>query len=133
MGAPNDVIPAPAAARRSGRRAPPSTPEAYFRSLVENARDVIHVVNADRTTRYVTPSIARLLGYAPEELVGRNPLDLVHPDDREPALELLRRARLAPGAGQPLEVRVRHRDGSWPSSTGWAATSWTTPWCRAWW
>jgi diguanylate cyclase (GGDEF)-like protein/PAS domain S-box-containing protein len=87
--------------------------EAYFRSLVENARDVIHVINPDRTTRYVTPSVKRLLDYEPEELIGRSVMEIIHPDDVERALQALRSVRGAPGTGLPIEVRVKHRDGSW--------------------
>jgi diguanylate cyclase (GGDEF)-like protein/PAS domain S-box-containing protein len=87
--------------------------EAYFRSLLENARDVIHVINADRTTRYITPSIHRLLGWDPEELVGKSVMEFLHPDDVEAVLAALRATRGHPGAGLPLEVRVRHRDGHW--------------------
>ena len=87
--------------------------EAYFRSLVENARDVIHVINGDGTTRYITPSVQHLLGFRPEELIGKMALDLVHPDDRATAMAALRLDRYAPGAGRGLEFRVGHRDGSW--------------------
>jgi diguanylate cyclase (GGDEF)-like protein/PAS domain S-box-containing protein len=87
--------------------------EAYFRSLVENARDVIHVINPDRTTRYITPSVTRLLGWLPEELVGRSILEFLHPEDVERVLGELRATRRNPGTGLPLEVRVRHRDGGW--------------------
>ena len=87
--------------------------EAYFRSLVEDARDVIHVIDPDRTTRYITPSVRRLLGYEPEELIGSSILEILHPDDVEDALALLRRQRADPARGLPLEIRVRHRDGSW--------------------
>jgi diguanylate cyclase (GGDEF)-like protein/PAS domain S-box-containing protein len=87
--------------------------EAYFRSLVENARDVIHVINPDRTTRYITPSVKRLLDWDPEELIGRSVLEIVHPEDAEHALNELRAGRGVPGTGLPIEVRVRHRDGSW--------------------
>jgi diguanylate cyclase (GGDEF)-like protein/PAS domain S-box-containing protein len=87
--------------------------EAYFRSLVENARDVIHVINPDRTTRYVTPSIMRLLGWDPEEVIGRSILDFLHPDDVERVMGELRAGRAQPGVGLPLEVRVRHKSGEW--------------------
>ncbi|MFL5380884.1 MAG: putative bifunctional diguanylate cyclase/phosphodiesterase [Longimicrobiaceae bacterium] len=87
--------------------------EAYFRALVENARDVIHVINEDGTTRYVTPSVKHLLGWDPAEFVGLSALALVHPDDVEPAKEQIRLSRGSLGAGRPLTVRVRHRDGSW--------------------
>jgi diguanylate cyclase (GGDEF)-like protein/PAS domain S-box-containing protein len=102
----------------SGANSTPAAPdgmreEAYFRSLVENARDVIHVINPDRTTRYVTPSIKRLLDYEPEEIIGRSVMEFIHPDDLERALVELRAGRAAPGTGMPIEVRVKHRDGSW--------------------
>ena len=86
--------------------------EAYFRSLVENARDVIHVINHDGTTRYITPSVTRVAGYTPEELIGRDALDLVHPDDRERVRAALHQDRYSPGAGRGLEMRIVHRDGS---------------------
>ncbi|HEU0300370.1 MAG TPA: EAL domain-containing protein [Longimicrobium sp.] len=93
--------------------APAELSEAYFRSLVENARDVIHVMNADHTTRYVTPSVKRLLGYEPEELIGRGVEEFAHPDDVEKVLKELRATADTPGLGLMIEVRVRHRDGSW--------------------
>ena len=92
--------------------------EAYFRSLVENARDVIHVINPDGTTRYITPSVKHLLGYEPEDLIGRMAVDLVHPDDREEAMAALRLDRYARGAGRGLEFRVGHSDGSWRTFEG---------------
>ncbi|HEV7586633.1 MAG TPA: EAL domain-containing protein [Longimicrobium sp.] len=87
--------------------------EAYFRALVENARDVIHVINEDRTTRYITPSVKHLLGWDPAEVVGRSALELVHPDDIEPALQQIRLSRAKPGSSRPITLRARHRDGSW--------------------
>jgi diguanylate cyclase (GGDEF)-like protein/PAS domain S-box-containing protein len=104
---------APPAPAEAGEAAAPALSEAYFRSLVENARDVIHVINADGTTRYITPSVTHLLGWTVEELVGRNALELVHPDDRGPAVDILREARKTPESGRPLVLRVPHRDGSW--------------------
>ncbi len=87
--------------------------EARFRSLVQNASDVIAIVDADGTRRYVSPGIERALGYAPEVLVGANVFDLIHPDDlprtRRLFAELLERA----GASSQAELRLRHRDGSW--------------------
>ena len=87
--------------------------EAYFRALVENARDVIHVINEDGTTRFITPSVRHLLGWNPEEMVGHSALELIHPDDLPPAVEQIKLSREHPGAGRPLTLRVRHRDGSW--------------------
>ena len=53
--------------------------EELFRSLIENASDVIAILSADGTS----PSVERVLGFAPEEIVGTKSFALLHPDDRE--------------------------------------------------
>src|SRR5258708_39412595 len=50
--------------------------EEYFRSLIENASDIITVVGMDGIIRYESPAIERILGYAPDELLGQNVLKL---------------------------------------------------------
>ena len=49
--------------------------EERFRALVQNASDIVTVLKADGTIRYESPSIVRLLGYPPEDLIGRNAFD----------------------------------------------------------
>ncbi len=56
---------------------------AAFRLLAENSTDFIVRLGPNRERLYVSPACRTLLGYEPEELIGRNPLDIVHPDDRE--------------------------------------------------
>jgi diguanylate cyclase (GGDEF)-like protein/PAS domain S-box-containing protein len=63
--------------------------EARFRSLVQNSKDVICVLESDLTIRYVTPSVQAVLGYKPDELVGTNLDALLVESEREGA-----RARL---------------------------------------
>ncbi|MDP9439518.1 MAG: PAS domain S-box protein [Actinomycetota bacterium] len=87
--------------------------ERWFRSLVQNASDVIAVLEADGTVRYVSPAIERMLGYTPEERVGRNGFELLHPDDLARARSKFAEALRNPGVTLPIEVRMRHRDGSW--------------------
>ena len=48
--------------------------EKYYRVLIENAADGILVVNPDATIRYESPSVARMLGYDPNALIGQTPL-----------------------------------------------------------
>ena len=87
--------------------------EERLRSLVQNSSDIITILEADGTVHYVSPAVERITGYKPEEQVGTNAFDSVHPDDRDRALdtfaEVLKRAGLQP----PLEFRVPHKDGSW--------------------
>src|SRR5947208_1964693 len=55
--------------------------DAWFSALVEHGADLILVVSSDGELRYASPAVTRLLGYQPDAIVGRNWLELVHPDD----------------------------------------------------
>ena len=81
--------------------------------MVQNSSDLITLVGADGTMLYASPAIERLLGYAPEERVGRSVFDLVHPDDADRARGLFAEGLRSPGVPLKAEVRQRHRDGSW--------------------
>lgn len=87
--------------------------EQYFRSLIENALDVIAVLNEDTTIRYVSPSVQQVLGYAAEALTGRNVFSLLHPDDLAAVSRALAAGIPNPGSVAAVEVRLRHQDGSW--------------------
>ena len=87
--------------------------ERWFRSVVENATEVVTILESDSTVRYVSSAIERVLGYRPEERAGTSILDLVHPDDVERALGVLAGILETSGIHPPLEFRVPHKDGSW--------------------
>ncbi|HLZ38460.1 MAG TPA: PAS domain S-box protein, partial [Mycobacteriales bacterium] len=83
--------------------------EEQFRLLAEYAVDLITTHGPDGVFRYVSPAVRSMLGYEPDELVGRTPDFLVHPDD-EPVLRDVRR-RLAAGGTALATFRVRRADG----------------------
>jgi two-component system, cell cycle sensor histidine kinase and response regulator CckA len=87
--------------------------EEYFRALIENALDIITVLDSDGTIRYGSPSVARVLGFVPAELAGVYVLSLVHPQDRQMVLERIRAGLIAPGSTQTFQTRVRHKNGTW--------------------
>jgi diguanylate cyclase (GGDEF)-like protein/PAS domain S-box-containing protein len=87
--------------------------EERFRSLVQNASDLISILDDDGTVRYESPSHQRVLGNAAEEHAGRNVLDLVHPEDRPVVEGALRQLVERPGEVVTFEYRLQHRDGSW--------------------
>jgi len=87
--------------------------ERYFRALIENSLDIITIFSPDGTILYESPSIERILGYKPEELIGKNVFDLVHPDDLPRAVDVISRGIKVAGAVDALEFRFRHKDGSW--------------------
>lgn len=84
-----------------------------YRALAENASDIITVMAPDGEIRYESPSIERILGYDPEELVGRDAFELIHPDDRERVREAWTSGGENPAAVGVVEYRCRHADGSW--------------------
>jgi PAS domain S-box-containing protein len=87
--------------------------EAHFSSLLENAWDVIHELGPDGHIQYMSPSVERMLGYLPEEMVGRHAEQYVHPDDLPALRDRFEETMTRPGTLVSFEVRLRHRDGSW--------------------
>lgn len=83
-----------------------------FRLISENAADMIALVDSDGRRLYNSPAYQKVLGYSAEELQQTSGLEQIHPDDRPRVLEAAEKARLT-GRGQPLEYRIRHKDGSW--------------------
>ncbi|HJT78281.1 MAG TPA: PAS domain S-box protein, partial [Gemmataceae bacterium] len=90
-----------------------SEENARFRALTEHSSDAVALIHADGTVLYNSPSSRRVLGYEPDELLGRSGFEVIHPDDQQCVREGL--AELVRGAGAPVtvEVRARHKDGSW--------------------
>jgi two-component system cell cycle sensor histidine kinase/response regulator CckA len=87
--------------------------EAYYRALVESVLDVVVVYNADGTFRYVSPSVRTVFDLGPEDVIGRPGLDFVHPDDVAGLRGALDEAGAHPGRSAAIEVRLRHRDGTY--------------------
>ena len=87
--------------------------EERFRSLVQNTSDIITILEADGSVRYISPAVERVTGYKPEEQIGTNAFDAVHPDDRDRASSIFAEVLKRGGLHQPLEFRVPHKDGSW--------------------
>lgn len=87
--------------------------EEYYRSLIENALDIITVLDADGKVRYGSPSFERTLGYPQGALTATDAFHLVHPEDEARFHEMLDVGTRHPGATQHFECRMRHRNGNW--------------------
>ena len=57
------------------------TSEEKFRSLVESTNDWIWEIDASGIYTYVSPQVEKLLGYKPQEVLGKSPFDLMPPDE----------------------------------------------------
>jgi PAS domain S-box-containing protein len=87
--------------------------EERFRLLIENASDIITVLDHQGTIRYGSPSLTKVLGYGREELIGKNAFSLIHADDLSDVRQTFTYILQNPGATRSAEFRFRHRDGSW--------------------
>jgi diguanylate cyclase (GGDEF)-like protein/PAS domain S-box-containing protein len=95
---------------------PPDRPgleERRFRSLVQHASDVIMIVSAEGSIRYVSPSVQRVLGHQAQALEGSTFADLLHPEDQEWAIPFLAGPAQSCTQLPPVAWRLRRVDGSW--------------------
>ncbi len=98
-------------ARRAGPRV---GEESLYRALIEHSFDLMFLFGPAGTIEFASPSCNTILGYSPEELVGRDAMELVHPDDAAFAGRELAELISMPGAVHPrMELRIRAKDGSW--------------------
>ncbi len=84
--------------------------EENFRRLIENISDVIAVLRPDGVIVYQSRSVTRVLGYELDDIIGRNALEFVHPDDVAEIAGAFRSHEREPVR---REFRFRHKDGSW--------------------
>lgn len=87
--------------------------ERRFRSLVQNASDVVLVCSPSGMISYQSPTAETVLGYERDRLLGQPLADLVHLDDRPVLQELFDGLQVAPGVTRGIEVQLRTPDGAW--------------------
>jgi len=87
--------------------------EEWFGSLIQNASDLITVINAEGLVRFQSPSVERTLGYGPADLLGRSIFEFLHPEDALRVRAAIRWVRSHSAASTPVECRFYHREGYW--------------------
>lgn len=86
--------------------------EEQYRLLAENSTDMVTRESPDGTWLYVSPASVKLLGFSPEELVGRSAYSLLHPDDFESLAHTYDTLLDSPDSFA-LRYRMRRKDGRW--------------------
>ncbi|HEY0789072.1 MAG TPA: diguanylate cyclase, partial [Thermoanaerobaculia bacterium] len=88
--------------------------ERRFREVIENASDLISIVDPRGKLIYNSPSVTRLLGYDATKSLAQDVFPFIHPDDAGLVRYQLRQvAAGTAGPAEPIEIRLRHLDGSW--------------------
>lgn len=91
-----------------------------YRRLIRYSSDLIAVLEADGTIRFVSPAAEDLIGFDPTELHGRSALELIHPDDRERVRAAFLDLVEDPGASTVIEYRQQTAAGTyvWTEARG---------------
>ncbi|MFO0850032.1 MAG: PAS domain S-box protein [Gemmataceae bacterium] len=92
---------------------PADTAEERLRTLLGYVSDAVVIIQPDGRRLFVGESARRVLGYAPEEMVGGSAFDHIHPDDLDLARGRLADTLARPGGLARAEFRYRAADGRW--------------------
>ena len=89
--------------------------EERFRTMVESGNDIICVVSDSGVLSFISPSVESVLGFSPAEMVGKNIVVTIHPEEQARAETALANALLPPSSAEPerYEFRMKHKDGSY--------------------
>ncbi|MGZ9113190.1 MAG: ATP-binding protein [Brevundimonas sp.] len=89
--------------------------EAQYRLLADRTTDIIAVYDLDGQFNYFSPAIESVLGFKPEEMIGKRAWDFIDSRDHDAIREAYRQYFLqGPAAPAPrISYRARHKNGSW--------------------
>ena len=87
-------------------------PDDYFKLLADNSSDLICRIQPGGMLSYVSPSSARLLGWAPEEMVGRNVQEFIYPEDYAVTAPLIAKLITRELEEVTTDPRAVRKDGS---------------------
>ncbi|MDD9303096.1 MAG: PAS domain S-box protein [Desulfobacter sp.] len=87
--------------------------EEHFRALIENANDMIWILDKNGRFIYVSPSTQRIMGYDPKTLLKQPAVDYAHPDDRDALPQRYETEGPNQVKGQTIIYRFKHKDGHW--------------------
>ncbi len=83
--------------------------EERYRSLIDNLSDIVIELDSEGNFTFISPQVVEVLGYQPEEEIGKSGFDFIHPDDMGRALEVFQKVF----TGKQIynfEYRAKHKD-----------------------
>ena len=86
---------------------------AQLSALVQHLSEMIWIIDLDLRIQYTSPSVVTILGYQPEELVGKDGMTMIHPDELGIARLEIEDVIRKTNDRLPTELRLRHAEGYW--------------------
>lgn len=87
--------------------------DARFRAYVQNSSEIIQILDQEGRISYCSPSMERIAGYSPEEMMGQHYLDLCHESDKNNLALVQSHVASKPGETGKTRARLRHASGEW--------------------
>ncbi len=87
--------------------------ERRFQALIEKNTDAVVLIDPGAAITYASPSTETVLGFTPEEVVGRNGFSFIHPEDVARAKKDLTSVILRPNDSIIGNYRMKRKDGAW--------------------
>ena len=84
-----------------------------YRAMVDNLMEVVTLLDGFGVILHESPSLKEVFGWDPEEMVGRNSVEFVHPADVPNILKLIAEGREVPSMRVSTQYRFKHKNGSW--------------------
>ncbi|MFX0066411.1 MAG: PAS domain S-box protein [Candidatus Hermodarchaeota archaeon] len=84
--------------------------EKKYRDLISNLTDIVIEIDSEGNFIYISPQVYDTFGYKPEEALGLNGFDFIHPDDFESAAKYFEKV-LDGEQVYSVEYRAKHKDG----------------------
>ncbi len=87
--------------------------ERLYRLLSENSSDLISLHSLDGIYKFISSSVRALLGYDPQELIGKDLYSIIHPDDHKFLREQPHQQTIDGHSVQNIQYRMKKRDGTY--------------------
>jgi PAS domain S-box-containing protein len=87
--------------------------EALFKTLVKYSTDVFQLTDEKFNINFVTDAVKNVLGFTPQELLGKSGLEFIHPDDIDGVKEWFKTLLAQPAQLFPIEYRKKNKAGEW--------------------
>jgi diguanylate cyclase (GGDEF)-like protein/PAS domain S-box-containing protein len=83
-----------------------------YRLIAENSSDLIRIVDISGSNSYASPSHLHVLGYTPDEIIGKRFDTIIHPDDKE-GVNRIYQNHFNRADTILTEYRYQHKNGTW--------------------
>jgi PAS domain S-box-containing protein len=87
--------------------------EQFYRSLIADSANGMLITEMDGTLKYASNAAHTILGYDPDEVLGTNCFQFIHPDDQQIAMDSFQRELKDDPIAKSIEVRLRKKNGEW--------------------